>query len=280
MAVRGVIYLLPLVAFAQTPAPPDVDRALRASLTEFYQDFVDGKFRQAMDLVAEDTQEEYFASSKTPIKGFEIRTIKYSADFTKADVTVQVKREWRLPAAMIGPAGTQAPIVDVPINTMWKIERGKWVWTHEIKPDTWITPMGPSNVELIKRNSDGAVTGVPHGITPDKVSAAALQILKPGGLDKSEVVLSATKFSSEKVVFHNAAQGSIQLEMSAPSLPGLTVKLDKTDLNLGEDATIQVGFDPPVDVTTPAPRTAMVHLNVVPFNQGFDLKISFDSPKK
>jgi hypothetical protein len=193
---------------------------------------------------------------------------------------VQVKREWRLPAAMIGPAGTQAPIVDVPINTMWKIERGKWVWTHEIKPDTWITPMGPSNVELIKRNSDGAVTGIPHGITPDKVSAAALQILKSGGLDKSEVVLSATKFSSEKVVFHNAAQGSIQLEMSAPSLPGLTVKLDKTDLNLGEDATIQVGFDPPVDVTTPAPRTAMVHLNVVPFNQGFDLKISFDSAKK
>src|SRR5215469_8779517 len=97
MILRAALCLLPLVAYAQAPQvqpPPDVDQALRARVSEFFQDFVDSKFRDAMKLVAEDTQDEYLASAKTPIKSFEIRDVKYSADFAKADVTLQVKRVW------------------------------------------------------------------------------------------------------------------------------------------------------------------------------------------
>lgn len=66
MAVRTALFLLPAAlwlvpaaAIAQTtpPAPPEVDQALRSRVTEFFQNFVDKKFRQAINLVADDTQD-------------------------------------------------------------------------------------------------------------------------------------------------------------------------------------------------------------------------------
>jgi hypothetical protein len=281
MVRRAVLCLLPLVAYAQIPAPqppPDVDQALRARVNEFFQDFVNSKFRDAMNLVAEDTQDEYLASAKLPIKDFEIREVKYSADFSKADVTLQIKRLWVLPAAALGPGGPDKNqlVVDVPMSTTWKIEKGKWVWTHEIKQDTWLTPMGASNVELVRRNSDGSVGGVPHGITQETVTAAAQKILQQTGLDKSEVSMPSSKPSTERVVFHNGAQGAVHLELSATELPGLAAKLERIDLNFGEDTVIQITYNPPRDAGGPVAVenvTPVVRLNVTPFNQLYEIKV-------
>jgi hypothetical protein len=281
MVRRAALCLLPLVAYAQVPAPQppqDVDQALRARVNEFFQDFVNSKFRDAMSLVADDTQDEYLASAKLPIKDFEIRDVKYSDDFSKADVNLQIKRVWVLPVGALGPGGPDKNqlVVDVPMSTTWKIEKGKWVWTHEIKQDTWLTPMGASNVELVKRNSDGSVGGVPHGITQDSVAAAAQKILQQTGLDKSEVSLSPNKSSAERVVFHNGAQGAVHLELSATELPGFTAKLEKTELNFGEEAVIQISYNPPAQAAgaTPAQNLSpSVRLNVTPFNQVYEIKV-------
>lgn len=56
------LLLFSVVTFAQQSddlfekAPPNVDEALRARITEFYQYFVDGKFRDADGLVADDSK--------------------------------------------------------------------------------------------------------------------------------------------------------------------------------------------------------------------------------
>src|SRR5260370_24279308 len=65
-------------------APPDVDEALRARITGFYQAHVDKKFRQADQFVAEDTKDFYYESNKPAYLSFNIGKITYSENFTKA----------------------------------------------------------------------------------------------------------------------------------------------------------------------------------------------------
>jgi len=271
MIRRILPVFLPLVAFAQTPSvqpPADVDAALRARVTEFFQDFVDGKYRAVMDLVAEDTQEEYFASGKAQIKQFNIRDIKYDSGFEHATVNSTVKRVWVISGKPVD--------VDVEMPMTWKLEKGKWVWTHERGPHDWLTPMGPSDVELVKRNGDGTVSGVPHNVTQDMVEAAAKKIMEQQqqtGFDKPAITLARDKASSEKVVFHNGVPGSVHLDLQAPKLPGFTVKLEKTDLNLGEDAVIQVSYAPSAGTAEPQPFS--IRVVVAPFNQPFNIAVNF-----
>jgi hypothetical protein len=272
MNLRAALLLLPVIAAAQPPAvqpPPEVDQALRARVSEFFQDFIDGKFREAMNLVAEDTQDEYFASGKAQIKQFKIRDIKYDSGFEHATVNSTVRRIWVI--------GGKPNEVDVEMPMIWRIEKGKWVWSHERTNSDWLTPMGPSNIELVKRNADGTVSGVPHNITQDMVDAAGKKILQQSGLDKSSITLAADKPSSDKVLFHNGAQGSIHLEVQTPQLPGLTIKLDKADLNFGEDAVVQVSYAPPS--SDAAPKPVSIELLVVPFNQPYKIAVNFAGVK-
>lgn len=275
MAIRAVLFLLPLAVFAQTAPPAEVDQALRARVTEFFQDFVEAKFLAAMDLVASDTKEEYFASGKTPLKAFQIRDVKYSADFTKATVNLTVKRVWTIEQ--------QQNIVDVDMPTTWKIENGKWVWYHEVAPDTWVTPMGPSNVELITRKADGTISGIPQKLTQETVDAAAKKILQQTGVDKPEITLAADRPSSERIVFHNGAPGSIHLDLYPPPLAGFSAKLEKADLNFGEDAVLNVSYQPPAQATTgeapSIPDPTSVFLVVVPFDKDFRIGVTFSRPK-
>lgn len=199
MTIRAaILLLLPLFAFGQTP-PPEVDQALRARATEFFQDFVEGQYRKAFALVADDSQDAYFTSAKAEMKSFKIDSIKYSPDFAKATVTLMVKRMWQF-------QGEQA-LAEVPMSTSWKIEDGKWVWTNQIQPGAWLTAMGPSNVEVVTRKAETPITGVPDKINQDTVNALGMRILQQtGGLDKSEVTLSTSQSSSDTVIFHNGAR--------------------------------------------------------------------------
>src|SRR3984893_18862048 len=91
--------LLPLLvsALAQTPAdlfakaPPDVDEALRARISKFYQAHVDGKPRRAEEMVAEDSKDYFYGRKKPKSLSFEIGKIEYSKDFTEARAIVVVE---------------------------------------------------------------------------------------------------------------------------------------------------------------------------------------------
>src|SRR5260370_17579573 len=81
--------LLVSALWAQNPgdlldkAPPDVEEALRARITAFYQAHVDKKFRQADEYVAADTKDFYYEANKPAYLALEIGKITYSDNFTK-----------------------------------------------------------------------------------------------------------------------------------------------------------------------------------------------------
>jgi hypothetical protein len=75
-------------------------------------------------------------------------------------------------------------------------------------------------------------------------------------------------------MFHNGQQGSIRLQVSPSPVAGLTVQLDKTDLNAGDDAALQISYDPRSGQAA-AGRSASIRLTVVPFNQTYDVIVNF-----
>jgi hypothetical protein len=84
------VVLLPLSVLAQ--APPEVDQALRARVTEFMQLHVDGNFRKAYDMVAEDTKESYFNSGKARLRAFKINDVQFNDSFTLATVSATMSK--------------------------------------------------------------------------------------------------------------------------------------------------------------------------------------------
>ena len=77
---------IPICLFAQEPKPAtppaEVDQALRERASAFLQYQVDGNFRKAFELVAEDSKDFYFSIGKTKIQSLEIDEIVYSDNFS------------------------------------------------------------------------------------------------------------------------------------------------------------------------------------------------------
>lgn len=219
--------------FAQTPAdlfnkpPADVDQALRARITEFFQDHVDGKFRQAEALVAEDTKDYFYTANKPKYLSFEIKSISYSEGYTRAKAIVMCEQTVPFP-----DFGGQA--IRIPTPSTFKLVDGQWYW--------YVDP------EQLRQSPFGtfpaAVPGKPAGGPPtiprpeDVLKAASQQVkadkqavsLKPGG--------------SDQLTITNTAPGVMSLSLLG-SIPGVEVTLDRMDLKTGERAvvTLRAGND-------------------------------------
>jgi hypothetical protein len=269
VAIVSVWVAASLIAFGQTPAPSSVcagdqDAALKARVNEFFQYFVEGKFAKAMPLVAQDTQEEYFAGGKAKLNSFNLDTVKFTDNCTKAVVTTTVVRDWQI--------RLEKNEVTIPMTTTWKIEDGKWVWYHDTT-GAWLTPMGPSNVQPPTKNADGT-PNLPKNLSPDVIQAAARAILQQSSIDRNQIVLSSDKVSNDRVVFTNAVQGSVGLMLTGvPELPGLEVKLDKSEIGAREQASILISYDPQLKPAELQPFT--LRLTTAPLNQVFDVRVTF-----
>ena len=123
---------------AQTPqkAPPEVDAALRARISQFYQLEVDGKFSQALPLVADDTKDMFVGTSKPTYRSFEIQSVMYDDDFKKAEVVVLVTRLMPVEGFLGHPIKTKVP-------SHWKLENGQWCWYVDPQKDLPASPFGP-----------------------------------------------------------------------------------------------------------------------------------------
>lgn len=253
-------------SFAQTP-PPDVDQALRGHVAEFFQDFVDGKYRQALNLVAEDTQDEYFSAPKMEIKEFRIDGISYSSDFKSATVKLTVKRVWKLKA----DGFLNDSVIDTPMDTAWRIENDKWVWSNHTPKGDWLTPMGPSSGDKLAEQQ----SGVPKKIDQATMDAKAMEILGQGqsNVTPNQVTFQPGKASSAKLKFHNGVPGSVRLSIDPPpAKTGLTAKLGQTDLGAGADTTIEIEYNPPPDAPTGS-QIARLAVVVEPFGQTLPVEI-------
>jgi hypothetical protein len=265
MRFRPVLFVLPLAMFAQT-APPEVDQALRARVNEFFQYHVTGDFEKAWGMVAEDTKKEYFSGQKTRYESFKIDSIKYMENFTKAMVTLTVQEKKRM--------SVQFPelVMTEPTSTLWKIENGKWCWYNE-HATNWLMPMGPSDPKAVADARTKAQSGTP-ALTPEKLQEQARTILSQSSLDKPELKLASNKESSDQAVFRNGQGGAIKLALLPASLPpGMTAKLDKTDVGANEQAILKVTYTP--GSSDKAPADVPLSVLMEPFGRVFPLVVRF-----
>ena len=101
------------LAWAQTdpfnqPLPPEIEEALRSRITQFYDLFQKGKFREAEQFVAEDSRESYYMARKGRVYGFSIKEIDFGSDLKTAKALVTLKTK-------IPMAGST--LVDLPMGT-------------------------------------------------------------------------------------------------------------------------------------------------------------------
>jgi hypothetical protein len=262
MNARIALLAFPLIALAQAP-PPDVDRALRARANEFFGYYVDGSFRKAFDLVAEDTKDAYFNTAKQRIKSFELGEIKYSDNFTKAVIIVKAKRDMLIEG--------QAVPTDLSEEEKFKIEDGKWVW-YDVLTGDLITPASVGRVDPTAPVSKGRAPQLPTDLSPEALQAMASRLLQQSSLDKSEVSLATNKTSEDKVVFHNGMAGPVQIQLAQfGSIPGFSAKLDKTQVDGSQNAALLLRYEP--GDQKPSVTQVDLRLVVSPTNQAFTVTV-------
>ena len=269
-----ILLILLSLASAQGQAPAEVDQTLRSRVNEFFRYHVDGgaSLRRAMDMVAEDTKDIYFASGKPQVLKYEIAGIEYFENFTRATATVKVSRNYTI-------AG-QVMELTQPLPTSWKVEDGKWMWY--VDPGTQGgTPMAQLAQEQAAAGAAPAVAPPPDLAKPEVVAALAQSILRStGSLDKQNVTFRWGQASEDQVVFVNGYP-AVELELGwVPEIPGLSVTLDKATLSSGENGVVRFRYAPPEGLDGARQRSTSftVQLTVVPFNQVLGIRVGFTTP--
>lgn len=239
-------------------APPDVDQALRANVTKFFQAHVDGKFRLAEQVVAEDSKDAFYNMEKTRYEGFDIIKIRFSDNFTKATVVTTLAMEWRNPRVGVMK-------VKPPLTSLWKVENGEWRWYVEPKKD-WETPFG----KMAPGPDSGKAPIVPsfRGVSPNSVTGGVKvnqKTLRLKGYEESTATLTAT----------NTMPGSVSIAVQPPPVEGLSVAVDRTTLAKGQTATITLTYKPVDRNYKPAGRLIV---NVQPTGQSLGVAVEFAVP--
>jgi len=265
LAVSAFAFALVAGALCQQPAdlftkaPPAIDEALRGRISKFYQLQVDGKPRQAEQYVAEDSKDDYYEMQKPRYLSFEIRSISYSDEFTKAKAMITVEMIVNMPSFQNKP-------MKIPFMTRWKVVDGQWFWY--IDPDaSKMTPFGKMNPGTSK--ADGTQAGGPPDMskTPDIAS-----LWKQVRADKQSVQLKTHEASSDHVTISSQLPGVVSLQLQAPDVPGLEVKLDRTELKPGENAVLSFDFKPGEQ----APHSPLaVRVLVQPINSVIGVRVVF-----
>ena len=258
---------IPIVLFAQEPkpaAPPaEVDQALRERASAFLQYQVDGNFRKAFDLVAEDSKDFYFSIAKTKILSFKIDEIVYSGNFSQATVRATTSRKTMMAGHEIEVPGLAADI--------WKQEGGKWVWFNDPKQAGAIAffPGLPAGGDPAA--PDAAVPKfIPKDTSPGAVAKAAANLIQPTSFNKSEARFVAGKAGTEEVVFHNGNRGQIKISaIVRRNPPGVTVEPSETFVDALADVTFRVSYTP----GGKTPEENMVLFEVQPFRSVYTFPV-------
>lgn len=235
-------------------APPAVEEALRERIQQFYQLHVDGKFRQAESLVAEDTKDFFYSANKPKYVSFKIDRIDWSEDFTRAKATVVCEMYVMVP----GFTGKPLP---VPVPSFWKVENDQWVW-HVDQESRNLTPFG-----RMKPGENGA----PASSLPALPSQEeAIKLISKVSVDKSFVRLSVSKPSSEQVTITNGLPGVIKLTVGAPEVAGLVIETEPS-VQPGAKSPVTFRYKPG-KVKPSAPVTASI---LVENGQSFRVRVEF-----
>jgi len=268
MILRASLFLLPVLAAAQTP-PPEVDQALRERANQFLQYQVDGNFRKSFDLVAEDTKDWYFAATKSKLISFKIESLEYSDNFTKAIVKGVSKRN----VSALGQTFT----LDIPMKDSWKLEDGKWMWYRNVVEGTMETPFGtiPSPKGDTPAGAEPSrPAGLPTDTSPKAVAAAGERLAT--ATDAFSVSKTSIKFvegvaASDEIVFHNGAPGLVRLLVNkVVEMPSVAVETLDTMVKPNQDVHVKVTYTPgESDI-----KRTNVSVTVEPFGRRFMIPVT------
>ena len=236
-------------------APPAVDEALRARINKFYQLQVEGNYRAAEALVAEDTKDYYYNSGKPKYFGFKINRIDYNDDFTAAKVVVTGQRIIAMPGLTSEPR-------PFPEGSKWKLVNGDWYW-YLTDEDQHMTPMGLSHPTA-------------SGQTPQIPGQEEMQkVLTQVTADKKEVTLKSEEESRAEFVISNPLSGAITLTLEAPADPkgAFAAQLDHAEVAPGGKATVTVSWKPGI---RPAPQLIQIVARAEPINVVVRMRVKFE----
>jgi hypothetical protein len=266
-----LLILLAAAALAQTPpsipekspqpdspqVSPEVDAALRARVSQFYQLEVAGKFNQALQMVAEDTKDLFVGSSKPIYQSYEIQAIRYSEDLATARVVVLVTRMVPLEGFMGHPLPTRVP-------SRWKLENGQWCFYVDPKQDFPVSPFGTSMAP-----PTGGPPATPHALPTMPGNLPDPRLLT---VDKPSVRLKTSGPSSEQVVISNSSPWVEKLTLFDPRVAGLSVKLDALVVRPGRKIILTIASNGNVQVPK-MPVTIIVKVQQT--NQTIPVKVAF-----
>jgi len=279
MILRASLLFFPVFLSAQDlMAPPEVDQELRARVTGFYENFLEKSFspRKAEPFVAEDTKDYFYNAGKRTYQTFRVEKITYADNFTKAVVVVIGKMDRLI--------GGQVVTTDVPENTHWKIENGKWCWYYDPK-DFSLTPQGFGGKNPPPATGELAAPKIPKNTSPEEIRKSGKGLMEQATMEvtPSGVTMSLDRTSSAEVVFTNGADGDIQIALDGPVVRGLTATLDKTTVPGHGKAVLSFHYDPsdksgPKDVWEPK---GSIRFSIVasPFNRYFPVFVQFTAAK-
>lgn len=217
-----------------TKAPPEIDSALRKRVEQFLQAHVDGKWRTALMLTAEDSQDLFMGMEKYRYLNYKVDHIEWSENFTKAKVTSVVEVNWR-PSVRMSEVNMKVPILST-----WKIENGDWFW-HTVPRNKWETPWGTMNLGKSAEEQKNVQSIVEQIRTMDPKA-----ILRQVEISRRDINLQCCASSTDQVEIFNGTPGEISLVISKPTTKGLTITLAKDRLQSGEKTTLTFLHDPPM----------------------------------
>jgi hypothetical protein len=217
-----------------------VDQSLRAQATAFLKYQMEGNFRKAYELVAEDSQDYYLGAAKEKSASLELQKIEYSDNFTKAAVTSASKQTLMM----------EGRPIEIPSGRIdrWKLENGQWKWYHDASKDVVMTLVGPTPA-----TAAGSIVApkplLPKDITPEAAAEAVKRIPAPTAkvptLSRQTMPFTVGQESTEEIVFHNNTPGEIRVDADLiADFPGFAVQPKKFQLKAQEEATFKVTYHP------------------------------------
>lgn len=245
---------------AQSPPPAGPEsgaseKALRVRAAEFYQDFVDGKFRAADALVADDSKDAFFAEEKTRYKSCTVGKITMTPDGQSAAVVTSC-------ATTFSFNGQRVPAT-VPMTSHWKIQNDEWFY-HSVPFDGKVkTPFGKMNVDP---------DGEHQAPIPSNPGAMRPGMLAGVRADKTSVTIASNRPSQQKVEIENGLDGPVRLSMATVNIPGLTAHIDPMTLGAHGKSTLTLDYAP--EKSRPTANTT-IRIRVAPLQQIIRVHVSF-----
>ena len=257
-------------------APPEINQALRARVTQFYSANISGKWRDAFQVVADDMQNEYLSASKDTYDRCDTIKISYTDNFSKAIVRENCHGEYRWHNSHI-PA-------TIPLTSTWKVVDGQWFWYFQ-KPTEVMTPWGLSTITPDDPKTPGSTTVNTNIETVLKDPASmAKAILSQIKVDKKAIHLLGYESSKDELHISNTMPGTISVLINCAPLPGFHIKQASVDIGPKETSAIVFEYDAEEAkkqcgdcYKLPKPRL-IANIRIEPTAQVFSVNITFAIP--